>query len=121
MPTWGIGLAIVIMVSIVISSAASRSSLKVCEKLVPFMAIAYAWGCIVIIGMNWEYVARHQPHLRVRVHAEGGVRRRGGLRGDDGAAVRLRARPVLEQSRLGSAPIVASAASTRNPARASCP
>ena len=53
-PTWGIGLAIVIMVSIVIFGGIKIIS-KVCEKLVPFMAIAYAWGCIVIIGMNWEY------------------------------------------------------------------
>ena len=54
-PTWGIGLAIVIMVSLVIFGGIKIIS-KVCEKLVPFMAIAYAWGCIVIIGMNWEFV-----------------------------------------------------------------
>ena len=54
-PGWSIGLAIVIMVSVVIFGGVKVIS-KVCEKLVPFMAIAYAWGCVVILGMNWEFV-----------------------------------------------------------------
>ena len=54
-PAWGIGLAIVIMVSVVIFGGVKVIS-NVCEKLVPFMAIAYIWGCVVILGMNWELV-----------------------------------------------------------------
>ena len=54
-PAWGIGLAIVIMVSVVIFGGVKVIS-NVCEKLVPFMAIAYIWGCVVILGMNWEFV-----------------------------------------------------------------
>ena len=42
-PAWGIGLAIAIMVSAVIFGGVKVIS-KVCEKLVPFMAIAYAWA-----------------------------------------------------------------------------
>ncbi|WP_369809427.1 alanine:cation symporter family protein, partial [uncultured Adlercreutzia sp.] len=42
-PAWGIGLAIVIMVSVVIFGGVKVIS-SVCEKLVPFMAIAYVWG-----------------------------------------------------------------------------
>ena len=54
-PAWGIGLAIVIMVSVVIFGGVKVIS-NVCEKLVPFMALAYIWGCVVILGMNWELV-----------------------------------------------------------------
>ena len=48
-------MAIVIMVSVVIFGGVKVIS-NVCEKLVPFMAIAYIWGCVVILGMNWELV-----------------------------------------------------------------
>ena len=54
-PMWALRLCHVIMVSIVIFGGVKVIS-RVCEKLVPFMAIAYVWGCVVIIGMNWEYV-----------------------------------------------------------------
>ena len=84
-PAWGIGLAIVIMVSVVIFGGVKVIS-NVCEKLVPFMAIAYIWGCVVILGMNWELV---WPAFCL----------------------------IVESAFLGSAPIVASAAATRNPAR----
>ena len=103
-PTWGIGLAIVIMVSIVIFGGIKIIS-KVCEKLVPFMAIAYAWGCIVIIGMNWEYV---WPAISLIFEcaftpkaAFGGAV---GSGDHDGAAVRLRARFVLERVGPGVGP-----------------
>ena len=48
-PPWGIGLAIVIMVSLVIFGGIKIIS-KVCEKLVPFMAIAYAWAASSSLG-----------------------------------------------------------------------
>ena len=96
-PAWGIGLAIVIMVSVVIFGGVKVIS-NVCEKLVPFMAIAYIWGCVVILGMNWEFV---WPALCLIVEsaftakaAFGGAL---GQRPHAGAAVRLRARPVLQR------------------------
>ena len=117
LPAWGIGLGIVIMVSIVIFGGVTVIS-KVCEKLVPFMAIAYAWGCIMIIGMNWDFV---WPAIKLIFTAALDPRSAfGGLLGSGVmAAIQFGCARGLfsNESGLGSAPIVASAASTRNPAR----
>ena len=116
-PTWGIGLAIVIMVSLVIFGGIKIIS-KVCEKLVPFMAIAYAWGCIVIIGMNWEFV---WPAICLIFECAFTPKAAFGGAVGSGLMMALQfgcARGLFSnESGLGSAPIVASAASTRNPAR----
>ena len=116
-PTWAIGLAIVIMVSIVIFGGVKVIS-RVCEKLVPFMAIAYAWGCIVILGMNIEFV---WPAICLIVESAFNPQAAfGGLLGSGiMAAIQFGCARGLfsNESGLGSAPIVASAAATRNPAR----
>jgi len=110
-------LAIVILVSIVIFGGVKIIS-KVCEKLVPFMAIAYAWGCIVIIGMNWEFV-----WPAISLIFESAFTAKAAFGGALGSGLMLAlqfgcARGLFSnESGLGSAPIVASAASTRNPAR----
>ncbi len=36
-----------------------QSIASVCEKLVPFMAILYVAGCIVILGFNRDFTFRH--------------------------------------------------------------
>ncbi len=116
-PVWGIGLAIVIMVSIVIFGGVKVIS-RVCEKLVPFMAIAYVWGCVIILGMNWDYV---WPAVCLIV--ECAFTPRAAFGGAVGAGLMLAlqygcARGLFSnESGLGSAPIVAAAAATRNPAR----
>lgn len=116
-PTWAIGLAIVIMVAIVIFGGVRVIS-SVCEKLVPFMAIAYAWGCVVIIGMNIEFV---WPAMCLIVESAFNPQAAfGGLLGSGiMAAIQFGCARGLfsNESGLGSAPIVASAAATRNPAR----
>ena len=116
-PVWARGLAIVIMVSIVIFGGVKVIS-SVCEKLVPFMAIAYAWGCVVIIGMNIEFVL---PAIKlIVVSAFNPQAAFGGLLGSGVmAAIQFGCARGLfsNESGLGSAPIVASAAATRNPAR----
>ena len=115
-PAWGIGLAIVIMVSIVIFGGVKVIS-KVCEKLVPFMAIAYAWGCIVIIGMNWEYV---WPAICLIFECAFTPKAAFGGAVGSGIMMALQfgcARGLFSnESGLGSAPIIAAAAKTRNPA-----
>ena len=116
-PAWGIGLAIVIMVSVVIFGGVKVIS-NVCEKLVPFMAIAYIWGCVVILGMNWEFV---WPALCLIVESAFTAKAAFGGALGSGLMLALQfgcARGLFSnESGLGSAPIVASAASTRNPAR----
>lgn len=116
-PEWAIGLAVVIMVSLVIFGGIKSIS-RVCEMLVPFMAIAYAWGCIVIIGLNWQYV-----WPAICMICECAFTGKAVFGGALGSGVMLAiqfgcARGLFSnESGLGSAPIVASAATTRNPAR----
>ena len=50
-PTWAIGIGIVVLVSVVIFGGV-RTISNVCEKLVPVMAVAYAGGCLVILALN---------------------------------------------------------------------
>ena len=115
-PPWGIGLAIVIMVSLVIFGGIKFIS-KVCEKLVPFMALAYAWGCVVIIGMNWEFV---WPAICLIFECAFTPKAAFGGAVGSGLMLALQfgcARGLFSnESGLGSAPIVAAAARTRNPA-----
>lgn len=116
-PEWAIGLAIVIMVSLVIFGGIKSIS-RVCEMLVPFMAIAYAWGCVVIIGLNWQFV---WPAICMICEcAFTGKAVFGGALGS-GVMLAIQFGCVRglfsNESGLGSAPIVASAAATRNPAR----
>lgn len=116
-PAWGVGLVIVVMVSIVIFGGVKAIS-KVCEKLVPFMAIAYALGCLVIIGMNWQFV-----WPAICLICECAFTPKAAFGGAVGSGMMLAlqfgaARGLFSnESGLGSAPIVASAATTRNPAR----
>ena len=54
-PEWLIALVIAILVSVVIFGGVKTVSV-VCEKLVPFMAVAYAVGCLAIMAINWQYL-----------------------------------------------------------------
>lgn len=91
---------------------------KVCEKLVPFMAIFYVLGCIVILCINSSYV---WPALKLICVSAFSPEAAGG--GFVGSSVMLAARYGIarglfsNESGLGSAPIVAAAAQTRNPVR----
>ncbi|MGI6536655.1 MAG: alanine/glycine:cation symporter family protein [Eggerthellaceae bacterium] len=116
-PTWLIGLCIVVLVSLVIFGGISQIA-KVCQVLVPFMAIAYSVGCIVIICMNAEYV---WPAIQMICECAFTPQAAFGGAVGSGLMAALQfgcARGLFSnESGLGSAPIVAAAASTRNPAR----
>ncbi len=118
-PAWGIGLAIVITVSLVIFGGIKVIS-KVCEKLIPFMAIAYAWGCVVIIGLNWEFV---WPAIQLICTSAFTAEAAFGGAVGSGLMLALQfgcARGLFSnESGLGSGSIVAAAAATKNPARQS--
>lgn len=118
-PEWLVGLLIVVTVAAVIFGGVKVLS-RVCEALVPFMAIAYALGCIVILCINWAYIV---PAITLILQcAFTGEAAFGGAVGS-GVAAALQygaARGLFSnESGMGSAPIVASAAQTRNPARQS--
>ena len=95
-----------------------KSIAKVCTALVPFMAVFYIIGCIVILAINADYV---WPALKLIVSSAFTTKAAGG--GFAGSTIMLAARYGIarglfsNESGMGSAPIVASAAQTRNPVR----
>ncbi len=116
-PAWIVGIAIVVLVSVVIFGGVQSIS-KVCEKLVPFMAVAYAGGCVVILVLNAPFLIEALGLIFECAFTPKAAF--GGAVGS-GLMVALQfgcARGLFSnESGLGSAPIVASAASTRNPAQ----
>ena len=95
-----------------------ESIAKVCEKLVPFMAFFYVIGCLIILGVNYDYIIPAIKTICTLAFKPGAVV--GGLAGQ-GIMMAARygiARGLFSnESGLGSAPLVASAAQTRNPVR----
>ena len=91
---------------------------RVCTGLVPFMALFYVLGCLYILWLNSAYL---WESLRLIVSSAFSARAAGG--GFAGTTVMLAARYGIarglfsNESGLGSAPIVAAAAQTRNPVR----
>src|SRR5699024_4712942 len=54
-PPAAVGVVIAVLTAIVIFGGI-KSIASVCEKLVPFMAIFYVLGCIVILCMNYDFI-----------------------------------------------------------------
>ncbi len=91
---------------------------RVCEKLVPFMAFFYVAGCIAILWINRDFLLPAVGAILRTAFVPEAVA--GGLvgRGILAAAQAGMARGLFSnESGLGSAPLVASAAQTRNPVR----
>lgn len=95
-----------------------KSIAKVCTMLVPFMAIFYVLGCVYILCVNHAYLWQAVCLIVTSAfdpQAAGG--------GFVGGSVMMAARYGIarglfsNESGLGSAPIVAAAAQTRNPVR----
>jgi len=95
-----------------------KSIARVCAALVPFMAIFYVLGCIIILIMNASYI---WPAIKLICESAFTPQAAGG--GFAGSTMMIAARFGIarglfsNESGLGSAPIVASAAQTRNPVR----
>ena len=116
-PTWIVGIFVCILAACVILGGV-KAIARVCTVFVPFMAILYVVGCVVILCMNSTYV---WPAIQLIVHAAFNPEAAGG--GFVGATVMMAARYGIarglfsNESGMGSAPIVAAAAQTRNPVR----
>ena len=116
-PQWVTGFAVCILTGVVILGGVKIIA-RVCTILVPFMAVFYVIGCLVILFMNGAYV---WPALQLIVQAAFQPAAAGG--GLVGATVMMAARYGIarglfsNESGLGSAPIVAAAAQTKNPVR----
>lgn len=116
-PQWLIGLIIVVASGAVILGGVKKIS-SVCEKLVPIMAVGYALGCVIILIMNAQFIG---PALWEIVTCAFTPRAAFGGAVGSGILVALQfgcARGLFSnESGLGSAPIIAAAAQTRNPAQ----
>ena len=116
-PTWIVGIFVCGLAACVILGGV-KAIARVCTIFVPFMALLYVVGCIVILCMNSAYV---WPALQLIVDAAFHPEAAGG--GFVGATVMMAARYGIarglfsNESGMGSAPIVAAAAQTRNPVR----
>jgi AGCS family alanine or glycine:cation symporter len=95
-----------------------KSIARTCEGLVPFMAIFYIVGCLIILGINYQYIF---PALALICKSAFTPRAAGG--GFVAATIMTTARYGVarglfsNESGLGSAPIVAAAAKSKNPVR----
>ena len=95
-----------------------KSIARVCSMLVPFMALFYVLGCIYILIINAPYL---WPAVKLIFHVAFSPEAAGG--GFVGSTVMMAARFGIarglfsNESGMGSAPIVAAAAKTRNPVR----
>ena len=116
-PPVAVGIVIAVLTAVVIFGGI-KSIAGVCEKLVPFMAAFYVIGCIIILGMNYDYILPAIGVICKLAFTPGAAA--GGLVGA-GITMAIRfgvARGLFSnESGLGSAPIAAAAAQTRNPVR----
>lgn len=114
---WISGLVMTVITALVILGGVQSIS-RVCEKLVPFMAIFYILGCLIILVMYAD--ALPATIALIFKSAFSGQAALGGFLGA-GMKEAMRygiARGLFSnESGLGSAPIVAAAAQTKNPVR----
>mgnify|MGYP005756900573 FL=1 len=114
---WLIGVIVAVLTAFVIFGGI-KSIANVCEKLVPFMALFYVIGCIIILGINYDYIIPAIQTICRLAFTKGAAA--GGL---VGGGIRLAlqygvARGLFSnESGMGSAPIAAAAAKTKNPVR----
>ena len=112
-----VGIAVSLLIAAVVLGGV-KSIARVCGFLVPFMALFYVLGCIYILSVNGSYV---WPAIKLIVESAFSPQAASG--GFAGTSVMLAARYGISrglfsnESGMGSAPIVAAAARTRNPVR----
>mgnify|MGYP001627458860 FL=1 len=111
------GIILAILTALVIIGGVKSIS-KFCEVLVPFIVFSYFAGCIVILIVNAHYIL---PAIAIIIkHAFTPMAAGGGF---VGASFMMTARYGIargffsNESGLGSAPIIAATAQTRNPVR----
>jgi AGCS family alanine or glycine:cation symporter len=95
-----------------------QSIARVCERLVPFMAVFYVLGCLLLLFLNWRQIPE-----TVRLILTSAFTGQAAVGGFLGAGMKEAVRYGIarglfsNESGLGSAPIVAAAAMTKNPVR----
>jgi len=114
---WWTGAVLTALTAVVILGGI-RSIAGVCERLVPLMAVFYVLGCLALLALRWETLPASLGQI-----VRGAFTGQAALGGFLGAGVKEAVRYGIarglfsNESGLGSAPIVAAAAQTRNPVR----
>lgn len=116
-PPFVVGIVVAVLTALVIFGGI-KSIANVCEKLVPFMAAFYVLGCFVILCINYDFIIPAVTTICKLAFTPGAAA--GGLVGR-GIMMAMKygiARGLFSnESGMGSAPIAAAAAQTRNPVR----
>jgi len=116
-PTWLTGIVIAILVAVVILGGIQKIA-KVCNILVPFMALFYVIGLIILMIIGYKTIG--STIVLIFKDAFSPQAAAGGFAGA-GVMMAMRygvSRGLFSnESGLGSAPIVAAAAQTRNPVK----
>lgn len=116
-PALYIGIALSVLVMLVILFGI-KGIANVCGTLVPFMAISYVVGCVIILILNAAYL---KETIQLIFSSAFTSQAAGG--GFLGSTIIIASRFGIarglfsNESGLGSAPIIAAAAQTRNPVR----
>ncbi|HOI41650.1 MAG TPA: alanine/glycine:cation symporter family protein, partial [Elusimicrobiales bacterium] len=116
-PAWITGAALACLTGFVILGGI-KSIARFCERLVPFMAVVYVLGCLIVLAVNWERLPG-----AVELILSSAFSGHAAVGGFLGAGMRETMRFGIarglfsNESGLGSAPIVAAAAQTTNPVR----
>ncbi|XCP84112.1 sodium:alanine symporter family protein [Roseburia hominis] len=114
---WIVGVVVAAATALVIFGGI-KAIANVCERLVPFMAAFYVLGCVIILCMNYDFIIPALVTICTLAFTPGAAA--GGLVGS-GIMLAMRfgiARGLFSnESGMGSAPIAAAAAQTRNPVR----
>ena len=114
---WISGVLMTIATAVVILGGI-KSIASACEKLVPFMAIFYVVGCLVLLVLGWSTLGRSLTSILT-----GAFTGQAAVGGFLGAGIKEAIRFGIarglfsNESGLGSAPIVAAAAQSKNPVR----
>lgn len=112
-----VGIVIATLTGIVIFGGVKSIS-NVCSKLVPLMAVFYVLGCIIILCLNFDFLGQ-----TIALIVQSAFVPSAALGGLAGAGIMMAARYGIarglfsNESGMGSAPIVAAAAQSRNPVR----
>lgn len=110
--------AVIMLLSAAVVLGGVKSIARICGLLVPLMALFYILGCVYILCLNSQYLV---PAIDLIIRSAFTPEAAGG--GFVGSSVIIAARYGIarglfsNESGLGSAPIVAAAAKTRNPVR----
>lgn len=114
---WITGILLTVLTAVVILGGI-KSIARVCEGLVPFMAIFYVFGCAVLLWLKPDTIG-----ATIALIFESAFSGQAAVGGFVGAGLREAMRFGVarglfsNESGLGSAPIVAAAAQTKNPVR----